>query len=86
LLHNFAWHERFTWADPARASGFTPVLARLIRFNLSNGAISLVGNLVTVWCLTDIANLPLLVVNLVAIACTGTLNFVVSHRLVFRAG
>lgn len=85
LLHNFAWHERFTWADPARANGFTPVLARLIRFNITNGAISVVGNLVVVWCLTRVASLPLLVANVVAIGCSGTLNFVVCHRLVFRA-
>ena len=84
LLHNFAWHERFTWADAARANGFTPVLLRLVQFNLTNGAISVIGNLVVVWCLTGVVRLPLMVANLVAIACSETLNFVVCHRLVFR--
>ena len=49
VLHNFLWHERFTWAD--RTGKFHRFLharewpARLFRFNLSNGAISMVGNL-----------------------------------------
>jgi len=84
LLHNFAWHERFTWADPARANGFSSVLARLIRFNLTNGTISIAGNVTVVWYLAGIVGLPLPVANLAAIACSGTLNFVVSHHLVFR--
>jgi putative flippase GtrA len=84
LLHNFAWHERFTWADSARADGFTQVLVRLIRFNLTNGAISVAGNVAVVWCLAGIVGLPLLMANLIAIGCSGTLNFVVSHYLVFR--
>src|SRR5258708_10841824 len=45
ILHNFIWHERYTWADRTRTA---PQLAlgRLLYFNLSNGAISLIGNLV----------------------------------------
>ena len=84
LLHNFVWHERFTWADPARQKSCKPVLMRLLRFNLTNGAISVVGNLVVVWCLSGVANLPLVVTNLVAIGCIGILNFVVCQRVVFR--
>ena len=85
LLHNFVWHERFTWADPARAKSCKPVLPRLIRFNLTNGAISIGGSLVVVWCLAGITSLPPVVSNLVAIACNGILNFVVCQRFVFRA-
>jgi putative flippase GtrA len=44
VLHNFAWHERWTWADrPSRI--LRESLARLIRFNLTNGAISIGSNL-----------------------------------------
>jgi putative flippase GtrA len=40
VIHNFVWHERFTWADrptthPAQS------LIRLVKFNASNGAISI---------------------------------------------
>ncbi len=43
VIHNFLWHARFTWVDrPARR----PVqsLVRLVKFNASNGAVSVVGN------------------------------------------
>ena len=45
VIHNFLWHERFTWADRPTAR---PVqsLFRLAKFNASNGAVSLAGNLV----------------------------------------
>ena len=85
LLHNFVWHERFTWAGTARARNFKPVLTRLVRFNLTNGATSVAGNLAVVWCLTGVASLPAVVANLIAIACVGILNFVLCQRFVFRA-
>ena len=85
LLHNFVWHERFTWGETARAKSCKHVFARLIRFNLTNGAISLCGCLVVVWCLSGIVSLPPVVANLMAIACVGILNFVICQRFVFRA-
>jgi putative flippase GtrA len=44
VLHNFVWHERFTWADrpPSR---LTHSLIRLAKFNATNGAVSIAGNL-----------------------------------------
>jgi putative flippase GtrA len=35
VLHNFLWHERFTWAERLTV---TP-LRRFVAFNLSNGYI-----------------------------------------------
>ena len=43
VLHNFLWHEHFTWAD--RREGRSGMLRRLFRFNLTTGMISIVGNL-----------------------------------------
>ncbi|HEU5457173.1 MAG TPA: GtrA family protein, partial [Terracidiphilus sp.] len=34
LLHNFAWHRKYTWLDRA---GHPSVLAPLLRFHLSQG-------------------------------------------------
>ena len=47
MLHNFVWHERWTWAD-RRFGGFAgpQTFARLVRFNVATGLISIVGNLV----------------------------------------
>jgi putative flippase GtrA len=44
VLHNFLWHERFTWAD-RRTGRLTHSFARLARFNDSNGLVSIAGNL-----------------------------------------
>lgn len=43
LLHNFMWHLHYTWRDRRDDSA---VVARLLRFHLSNGMVSLAGNLV----------------------------------------
>jgi putative flippase GtrA len=82
ILHNFIWHERYTWADRTHAA---PQLAfaRLLRFNLSNGAVSLLGNLVLMKLLVDTAHLPLLLGNLIAIAICSTFNFLISEYIVF---
>ena len=44
VLHNFIWHARFTWADRP-ASGLTDSLIRFMRFNATNGLVSILGNL-----------------------------------------
>jgi putative flippase GtrA len=80
VLHNFLWHQRFTWADrsPGPAS-------RLLRFNLTTGALSIAGNLVFMRMLVGQAHLPSVIANLIGIAACSLLNFVVSDRWVFRA-
>ena len=42
LLHNFIWHIKYTWRDRRDDSG---IFAQLIRFHLSNGLVSMLGNL-----------------------------------------
>ena len=82
VVHNFVWHERMTWRDRA-----TPLLrhllARFLRFQMANGLISLIGNLVAMRLLVGAVHLPVLGANLGAIAACAALNFVVSDRLVF---
>ena len=68
LLHNFAWHVRYTWSDRRDRSSR---LAQLVRFHLANGAVSMVGNLGLVRLLVQVAHLPLLVANLAAVLCCG---------------
>jgi putative flippase GtrA len=82
ILHNFIWHERFTWADRTRIAP-QQAFSRLLHFNLSNGAISLIGNLVLMKLLADCAHLHLLVANLIAITLCSTFNFLVSEHIVF---
>lgn len=84
VLHNFVWHARFTWKDRAGVSR-AEELRRLIRFNLSNGAISVVGNLLMMRLLAGALHIHYLAANLVSIATLSLANFAVGHTFVFRA-
>ena len=81
VLHNFVWHERWTWKDrPAAGS----VAARLIGFHLTNGLVSILTNLVVMRLLVGHYRLPYLPANLGAIAAGSLLNFFLSDLVVFR--
>ena len=84
VLHNFLWHERFTWADRASVTR-RQTLMRLARFNLTTGAVSILGNLLLMRLLVGLAHLPALAANLVSIAGCSLVNFLVSEYIVFRA-
>ena len=84
VLHNFLWHERYTWSDRASV-GLAQALARLARFNFSTGAISILGNVAMMRLLVGVAHLPYLPSNMLAICACGLVNFWVNDRYVFRA-
>ncbi len=79
LLHNFAWHQHYTWRDRSRTS--TPT--RLFRFHLANGLVSWAGNLALLPLLLRITRLHLLPANLLVIATCSLLNFAISDRFTF---
>ena len=77
LLHNYAWHRKWTWALEAH------VPYRLLRFHVANGLISLISNLLWMRLLTGWLGVPPLAANLIAISATAVLNFVLADRWVF---
>jgi putative flippase GtrA len=81
VIHNFVWHERFTWADRRSAGS----LARFARFNATTGAISILENLALMKLLMDNSRLHYLLANGITIATCSVINFLVSDRFVFRA-
>lgn len=84
LLHNFGWHCAFTWRDrPALTRG--QVLRRALRFHLSNGAVSLLGNLLLMKLLVSVLGSPVLVANLVSILICSCMNFLLGDRFVFAS-
>ena len=83
VLHNFVWHERWTWRDRT-ASHDSSMWARLLRFNLTIGALSIGENLLFMELLVGRLEIHYLSASLIAIACCSVLNFVASDRLVFR--
>ena len=82
VLHNFLWHLRFTWSDRT-PSGGRSLLQSLFRFHLSNGLISLMGNLLLMRILVGRLSLPPLDASPIAIAACFALNFQASDRWVF---
>lgn len=79
LLHNFVWHVRYTWSDRREA----PLLVQCVRFHLSNGLVSFIGNLALMKVLVDGAGLPILAANAIAILCCSLINFCFSETWVF---
>ncbi len=82
VLHNFAWHERWTWADRIGPHG--SVLKRLLRFHIANGVVSLAGNVILMQFFVGHLGWSLLCANGLSIAICSVLNFVAGDRLVFR--
>jgi len=80
VLHNFCWHQRFTWRD----RGVCNVWTRLARFHLSNAGISLVGNVVVMRVLVGVFRMPPIAANLFAIAVCAAVNYLASDYWVFE--
>ena len=83
VVHNFLWHERFTWADRVRPS-WRNSLPRLLRFNLTNGAVSIAGNLGLMKIMVAFGHLNYLPANGIAITFCSLINFLVSNTYVFE--
>jgi putative flippase GtrA len=84
VIHNFLWHERFTWADRP-AQRLVHSLTRLGKFNTSNGLASLAGNLLIMRVLVGQFHLNYVIANLIAVATCSIVNFLLSDRFVFES-
>jgi putative flippase GtrA len=98
VVHNFVWHEQFTWADrikPDRIKldcfkphGIEPAwrqsLPRFLRFNLTAGAVSIIGNLALMKVMVGEGHMNYLVANAIAITLCSIANFLVSDEWVFE--
>jgi len=80
VMHNFVWHERWTW--PGMKGGTRA--QRLARFHLTNGLVSLAGN-VLLTAMFASAGLPVVLANVAAVAMCVALNFASAHLWVFCA-
>lgn len=78
VVHNFVWHRAWTWRDrPGRAG------PAFLRFNATNGLLSIAGNLAIMRLLVEAAGMRPLLANLISIAVCSLVNFVLADRLVF---
>jgi putative flippase GtrA len=80
VIHNFFWHERFTWIDRPSESK----ILDFFKFNLTNGALSIVGNMILMKLFVGVLHFPYLIANLTAIAVCSIANFLLSDHIVFR--
>lgn len=88
VVHNFVWHEQFTWADRVgrdSRSNWGASLARFARFNVANGAVSILGNVSLMRVLVGWGKINYLLANAIAIALCSVANFLVSDAWVFES-
>lgn len=95
LLHNFVWHLRYTWRDRfpiqnaqnafwmGRPNFRGALVGQCLRFHLSNGVVSMVGNLALMPVLVAGARIPVLAANAIAILCCSIVNFLLGDRWAF---
>jgi putative flippase GtrA len=83
VLHNFAWHERWTWSDrryaPHGAGG------RLVKFNLTNGLTSILGSAGLVVILVHGFGLNVILANILTVIALSFANFLIADSWVFAA-
>jgi putative flippase GtrA len=73
ILHNFICHWCWTWSD--RVAGRAEFVLRLVRFNATNGAVSLAVNVALMAFLQG-----------VVVLCSSAANFILGDRVVFARG
>jgi len=83
VLHNFIWHEQWTWADRRKEYGRS-AFRRLLWFHATNGVFSLAGNLVLMKLFVEKMALNYITANILAIAFCSIVNFFAGDRIVFR--
>jgi putative flippase GtrA len=83
VVHNFVWHEQFTWSDRVQTS-WRRSLPRFLRFNLTTGAVSILGNLALMKVMVGYGGMNYLLANALAIALCSLANFLVSEQWVFE--
>ncbi|HXB75428.1 MAG TPA: GtrA family protein [Candidatus Acidoferrales bacterium] len=90
VLHNFVWHERFTWKERTTqvkppAGGLRREAAmRLLRFHAGNGLVSILGNVALMHALVGGMHLNHFLATGISIATCSLLNFAVSEWFVYR--
>ena len=84
VIHNFIWHERYTWVDRVETSrSLRRSIVRCLRFNASTGGVSILGNLALMKLLVGFGHVNYLLANGIAIALCSLANFLVSEEWVF---
>ncbi len=82
ILHNFFWHQRWTWSDRG-VGGAGRIAARLLRYNAGTALTSIGGNLVLMWVFVSWLEVHYAIANVMAVLALSIANFLFCDRLVF---
>ena len=82
VLNNFMWHQRWTWSDRPSATK-KETWRRLVKFNVTTGLVSLVGNLALMSILVGRFHLPITPANVITVAACSVLSFFLADRIAF---
>lgn len=85
VLNNFFWHQRWTWNDRP-SNNRSETLRRLLKFNITNGLVSLGGSLLLMSLLVGGLGLPIAPANLASVAACSVVSFFFADRIAFDVG
>ena len=80
VLHNFFWHERWTWGDRAASHSR---LRRFGAYQLATGSTSLAGNLVVVAAAVRLFSIEATSANVIAVVVMSVANYTIADRWIF---
>ncbi len=83
MIHNFAWHMSWTWRDRSPSTSGREIAARLLRFQLGNGGVALLINLVSMPVLTGGAGFNYPLAGTIVSLLGAIINYALSNRWVF---
>ena len=83
VLHNFVWHEKFTWIDKG-SRHLREALRRFLWFDATTGVVSIGGNLLLMRLLVGYLHVRQVQANLLSISGCSVANVLVSDKCVFR--
>jgi putative flippase GtrA len=83
VLNNFAWHQRWTWKDRPAANR-RESLRRLVKFNFTNGALSIGSNLIFMSLLVGRMGFPVSGANIITVAACSLMGFFLADRVAFE--
>jgi putative flippase GtrA len=83
VLHNFFWHERWTWRDRTTARHGRGMPGRLALYEATAGVTSIAGNLLLTAVCVELLGFSALAANVTAVAFSSLANFLVADRWVF---
>jgi len=85
IVHNFLWHERWTWRDRTHSEAPRRRLIRFAQYNAATGLVALTGNVVLTAVFLAALHAPAILANALAVATLTIVNFVVADRWIFRS-